>query len=414
MTAVSGCPVSHEVPWFERSFQRDPYSVLTAYREESPVFFDPELGHYIVTRYADIEQILTDRETFAAANASSPLWPPCQEAQDILAAEGYKRVPTLNNSDPPRHGPMRRAVFTCMSRARLRNLEPSIRHHAEDLVVALVEKPVTDLVADLAYPLPAHAGLGLIGTPEEDTEMIKAWGDKRVLLSYGRLAPAEQVGVARNVGAFWRYIEEFVATRNAERRDDLTSDLLRYRDEHPAEVTTDDVINIVYSMALAGHESTTNALSSGLRHLLARPDQWSELAANRSLIPNAVEECLRFDPSVLGHRRITTRDTEVGGVVLPEGSRLVMLFGSAHRDPAHFDEPDAFDVHRENADTHLTFGKGAHFCLGAPLARMEFEVVLELLTEHAPEMRLVEDQEFAYAGNALWRTLTQLLVVPRP
>lgn len=414
MTVVSGCPVTHEVPWFEPGFQRDPYAVLAEFREESPVFFDPELGHYVVTRYADIEHILTERETFAAANASSPLWPPCQEAQDILAAEGYKRVPTLNNSDPPRHGPMRRAVFTCMSRARIRSMEPSIRHYAEALVGALVEKPVADLVADLAYPLPAHAGLGLMGIPEEDTEQIKAWGDKRVLLSYGRLTPEEQVDVARNVGAFWRYVEEFVATRDAQREDDLTSDLLGYRDEHPDQVTTDDVVNMVYSLALAGHESTTNALSSGLRHLLARPDQWRAVVADRSLIPNTVEECLRYDPSVLGHRRITTRETEVGGVPLPEGARVIMLFGSAHRDPAHFVEPDTFDVHRGNADTHLVFGKGAHFCLGAPLARMEFEVVLELLTEHAPAMRLVDHQEFPYAGNAMWRTLSQLLVVPRP
>jgi cytochrome P450 len=127
-----------------------------------------------------------------------------------------------------------------------------------------------------------------------------------------------------------------------------------------------------------------------------------------------VEECLRFDPAVLGHRRITTSATEIGGVPLPEGARIIMLFGSANRDPAHFPAPDDFDVRRDNAGTHLVFGKGVHFCLGAPLARMEFEIVLELLTEHAPEMCLVEGQAFPYAGNALWRTLGELLVEPRP
>lgn len=414
MTVTSGCPVSHTVPWFEPTFQYDPYPLLSGFREEAPVFFDPELDHYVVTRYEDIEQVLTDRTTFASANASSPLWPPCQEAQDILKTEGYKRVPTLNNSDPPRHGPMRKAVLACMSRARMRSLEPSVRHHAEDLVAALVEKPVSDLVADLAYPLPAHAGLGLIGTPESDTEMIKAWGERRVLLTYGHLSPDEQVEVARNVGAFWRYIEQFVADRDAERQDDVTSDLLRYHDEHPDEVTVDDVVNMVYSMALAGHESTTNALSSGLRHLLSHHDQWEALVADRSLIPNAVEECLRFDPPVLGHRRITTCATLVGGVEIPEGARIILLFGSAHRDPEHFPDPDDFDVRRENAGTHLTFGKGVHFCLGAPLARLEFQIVLELLTEHAPAMRLMPDQAFPYAGNALWRTLSELIVEPRP
>lgn len=414
MSVVSGCPVSHAVPWFEPSFQLDPYAVLSEYREESPVFYDPELEHYVVTRYADIEQILTDRDTFAAANASSPLWPPCPEAQEILAAEGYKRVPTLNNSDPPRHGPMRRAVFTCMSRARIRSLEPSVRHHAKELVEALVDESVADLVRDLAYPLPAQAGLGLLGVPEQDIEMIKGWGDKRVLMTYGHLAPTEQVEVARNVGAFWRYVEQFVADRDADRRDDLTSDLLRYREDHSDEVMVEDVVNMVYAMALAGHESTTNAISSGLRHLLGHREQWEALVADRSLITNAVEECLRFDPPVLGHRRVTTSATEVGGVALPEGAPLIMLFGSAHRDPEHFAAPDEFDVHRDNAGTHLSFGKGVHFCLGAPLARMELEIVLELLTQHAPGMRLVADQQFPYAGNAMWRTLTELLVEPRP
>jgi cytochrome P450 len=414
MALTNRCPVSHAIPWLERDFQSDPYAVLLPYREESPVFYEPELDHYVVTRYDDIEHVLLDRDTFAAANASAPLWPPCPEAQAILAAEGYKRVPTLNNSDPPRHGPMRRAVFTCMSRARIRGLEPSVREYALELVGGLIDTPVADLVKDLAYPLPAHAGLGLLGVPEADIEMIKAWGDRRVLMTYGHLSPADQIEVAHNVGAFWRYVEGFVAERDADRSDDLTSDLLAYKDDHSDEVTVEDVVNMVYAMALAGHESTTNAISSGLRHLLAHRDQWDALVADRSLIPNAVEECLRFDPPVLGHRRITTRDTEISGVSLPQGARVIMLFGSAHRDPGHFDDPVAFDVRRANANTHLSFGKGVHFCLGAPLARMELQIVLELLTEQAPHLRLVADQSFPYAGNAMWRTLSELLAEPRP
>jgi cytochrome P450 len=116
----------------------------------------------------------------------------------------------------------------------------------------------------------------------------------------------------------------------------------------------------------------------------------------------------------MGHRRITTTDTEIGGVAVPEGTKIVMLFGSAHRDDKHFPEADRFDVRRRNADEHLTFGKGVHFCLGAPLARMEFQLVLELLTELAPTMRLVEPQTFPYQANVLWRSLEKLLVEPNP
>jgi cytochrome P450 len=186
--------------------------------------------------------------------------------------------------------------------------------------------------------------------------------------------------------------------------------LLRYADDHPDLLVDDDVVNIVYSMALAGHETTTSAIAGGLRHLLARPEQWAALCREPGLIPNAVEELLRFDPPILGWRRITTVATEVGGVAVPEGAKIVMLFASAHRDAAHFPDPDVLDVRRPNAVDHLSFGKGVHFCLGAPLARLEVRIVLELLTELAPDLRLVPGQSPAYSPNVLFRTLEHLLV----
>jgi cytochrome P450 len=411
MSSTPQCPVVR-IPWFDEDFQHDPYALLSELRERSPVVYDQELGYYLVLRYDDVEAMLLDRETFAAANASAPLFPPCPEALEILKAEGYKRVPTLNNADPPRHAPMRKAVFSCMSGRRLRSLEPEIRSFARRLIESLVKKPEFDFISELAHPLPAHAAFGLIGVPEEDHDRIKSWGDKRVLFTYGRLEPAEQIDVAKKVGLFWRYCEGFVAERDAERRDDFTSDLLTYRDENPDAVTIDDVTNIIYSMVLAGHESTTNALGSGFRHFLAARDQWQAVVDDPSLAENAVEECLRFDPPVLGHRRLAARDAEVAGVPIPEGSGLIMVFGSAHRDPRHFPEPDRFDVRREEARTHLTFGKGVHFCLGAPLARLEMRAVIELLCELAPGLQPTEGQALPYAGNALWRTLTELRLRP--
>jgi cytochrome P450 len=214
------------------------------------------------------------------------------------------------------------------------------------------------------------------------------------------------------VGAFWQYIERFVEAKNANRGDDFTSDILRYHDEHPELVTIDDAVNIVYSMALAGHDSTSNAMGNELRHFLAHRDQWQALVDDPTLIPNAVEEALRFDGPVLGHRRTAAVDTEVGGVPIPEGSKLVLLFCSAAHDAEHFPEPDSLDVSRANASDHLAFGKGVHFCLGAPLARLEMQIALELLTELAPKMELVPDQSFPYQPNALFRSIERLMVTP--
>jgi cytochrome P450 len=412
MTAQT-CPVSHGVGWLEQEFLADPYGRLAQLRGDSPVFFDDELQHFIVTRYADIEKCLLDRATFVAKNASSPLWDPAPEAQKVLAEQGYKRVPTLNNADPPRHGPMRKAVFTCMSPKRLRALEDELRSYARAIVEGFIHKPVVDLVAELTHPYPGWAGLTLLGFPEEDFELIKSWSGRRVLFTLGRLPVEEQVAIAENVGAFWQYCERFVDLRTTERRDDFTSDLLRYHDEHPDLVTIDDAVNIVYSMALAGHDSTSNAMGSALRHLLANRDQWKALVADPNLIPNAVEETLRFDGPVMGQRRTAAVDTEVGGVPIPAGSKLVLLFASAAHDAEHFAQPDALDVNRANAVEHLAFGKGVHFCLGAPLARLEVRIVLELLTEMAPNMELVPDQSFPYQPNALFRSIERLMVSTR-
>jgi cytochrome P450 len=407
------CPVAHGIGWLDQGFLVDPYPTLARLREESPVFFDEELDHYIVTRYADVERCLLDRKTFVAKNASSPVWPPAEEAQRVLSEQGYKRVPTLNNADPPRHAPMRKAVFTCMTPRRLRSLEPVLRTRARQLIEVAVGQSPVDLVEALTFPLPGYAGLSLLGIPESDFELIKRWSGRRVLLTYGHLPPDEQVRVAQNVVAFWGYVEDLVAAKNAQRGDDFTSDLLRYHDANPDVVTIDDVVNIVYSMALAGHDSTTNAMGNTLRHLLAHRDQWDALVKDSSRIPNAVEELLRFDGPVLGHRRTAAVDTEIGGVPLPAGAKIVLLFGGAARDPEHFPDPDALDVSRKNAIEHVAFGKGAHACLGAPLARLELVIVLECLTELAPDMRLVADQPFPYLPIMMFRSVEQLLVEPR-
>jgi cytochrome P450 len=409
--SLPSCPMTSGVEWLDQGFLAEPFDALARLRTESPVLFDAELQHYVVTRYADVEEVLRDRTTFLAANASAPIWPPAEAAQRILQDNGYRRVPTLNNADPPRHAPMRTATRTCMTPRRLASLEADLRAFARGLVEDLARQPVVDLVEALADPLPSHAGLGLLGFPDSAATQILHWSDKRVLFTYGHLPEEEQVEVARMMVDFWKFVEAFVHERERDRLDDVTSDLLRYQDDQ-SDVTVEDVVNIVYSLALAGHDSTSNAIANTLRRLLSAPDQWRLLCDEPGLIPNAVEEGLRFDPPVMGHRRLVARDTHIGGVPVPAGAKLVLLFASAGRDADHFARPDEFDVHRSNAGEHLAFGKGVHFCLGAPLARLELQIVLELLTELTPAMRLVEGQTFEYSANALFRSLRHLLVAP--
>ena len=409
---MTNCPVAHDYDPLAPPIVRDPYPVLTRMREEGPVFYLPELDHYIVTRYDDIEAVLLDRETWSASNASSPLNAVCPAAQDVLNA-GYKRVPTLNNADPPRHGPMRKAVLACMTPRRLNALEPTLRAYAENLVKAFQDEPVVDFVSEFAFPFPGFAAFSLLGFPEEDTDQLKEWSRTRVLLTYGKLTEAEQVETAGDIVAMWQYVENQVARRVVERGDDLTSDLVSYSESKPDLVTQFDVVNMVYSMALAGHETTCNTIGSGLFALLRNRDQWQLLVDRPELIPNAVEEILRFDGPVINHRRNAKVDTEIGGVPIPAGSRVMLCFASADHDPAHFDDGDEFLVERADAELHLAFGKGPHLCLGAPLGRLETRIALELLTTMTPEMELVPDQTIEYSPNALFRGLKALQVAPR-
>ncbi|MFI5040756.1 MAG: cytochrome P450 [Acidimicrobiales bacterium] len=409
---MTKCPAAVGYDLLDPAMVVDPYPVLNRWREETPVFYVPEIDHYVVTRFDEVEAILLDRDTWSAVNASSPLMPVCAAAQEVLSS-GFERVPTLNNSDPPRHGPMRKSVLAVMTPRRLRALEPALRDYATGLVTGWREEPVVELVERYSFPFPGFAAFSLLGFPASDTDMLKDWSRNRVLLTYGRLSDEDQVATAKDVLSMWRYVKEFVAQRAKEPVDDLTSDLVRLAGEKPEQLNEFDIVNIVYSMALAGHETTCNTIGNGIYALLRNRDQWQRLVDDPALIPNAVEEILRFDGPVLYHRRTAKVDTEIGGMDVPAGARIMMCFASADHDPGQFgSDAEAFHVDRADAEMHLAFGKGAHLCLGAPLGRLETQISLELLTTMTPDMELVPDQPIGYSPNALFRGLKALLVAP--
>jgi cytochrome P450 len=207
------------------------------------------------------------------------------------------------------------------------------------------------------------------------------------------------------------YVEDFVRGRADDLRDDYTSDLLRIREEDEDALSLEEVTSIIYSLTFAGHETTTNLIANGLRQLLTRREAWNELREDPDLIENAVEEMLRFDTSVSAWRRMATRPIEISGVEVPEEARLLLLLASANRDEEQFDEPDVFDIHRENAGKHLAFSQGIHYCLGAALARLEAGIAFKLLTARMPDLRLAsEDQTMEFDPNISFRGPKELWV----
>jgi cytochrome P450 len=389
--AMPGCPVRRLDP-FSAAFTANPYETFDGVRDAGPVVYDDDLDMFVVSRHGDIDQILTDPATFSSANVVRPVCPVGPQAQEILA--NFHLDPVLANSDPPQHLRMRRITAKMLTPRRMAMLDEEIRRRAELLVGQLLAQPVADFAAEVAFPLPAYTGLMLLGYPKEDFEQLKQWSRNRVQLNWGSADPQLQAEIAANLLAHWEYIARLVEQRSADPRGDMISELIRAHQDDPENLTRNEVITIIFTLTTAAHESTTNAMLNAVYALLTHRDQYEKLCADPRLVPNAVEETLRYVAAVISWRRIVAHDTELAGVALPAGAQVLMLFGAANRDPERYQSPDSFDITRENAGGHLTFGRGTHYCLGASLARLQLQVVFELLACRAPGLTLAEPVEF--------------------
>jgi cytochrome P450 len=388
----------------------DPYPDFARLVADRPVFWAPELGYWVVSRHADCRQVLRDHETFSASNTLSPVLPPCPAAGAALAAGGFRSVPTLTNVDPPAHTRTRRIAHLAFTPRRVAQRETFVRDLVRRFIASQPADGTVDIVRALTYELPALVVFDVLGVPPSDVDAIKEGSANRLLFMFGRSDEATQVRTAEGMAAFWRYCESLAEDRRAHPRDDFTSDLVHHPDEAGQPLTQQEVSTILFGLLLAGHETTTNILGNGLRRLLSHRQAWEAICADPSLVPNAVEEILRFDSSVPTWRRVTTRATTLGGVELPQGAKLLVGLGSANHDDSHFRDGERFDVRRENAKDQLAFSWGRHTCLGARLARMEMRVFLEQITKRLPHMELVPGQTFAYSPNTSHRGPEHVLV----
>jgi cytochrome P450 len=410
-SASGGCPVTHGFKPFDAEYVADPYPFFNNLREGMPVAYAPNHDLYLVTRFEDILAVFKNRDVFSAANASAPFSPICPVAQGILS-NGFARKPTFNNADAPRHTAMRSAAGKCLTPRRWRATEPLIRSYVDERVARIREMEVADLGAELIFPSTSYAGFALLGFPAQDTEMLQSWCGKRVLLTYGQLGEAEQTLAAQQLVDFWRYVHDFVRMRETNPADDFTSDVLAVARASNGAVTTDDVDSMVYSLSLAAHETTANAMLNGFNQLMRHRDVWEDLLAHRDLIPGAVEELMRFDSPTVTHRRIAKVDTEIDGVKIPAGATVMLVLGAGNHDPARFPDPEKIDIRRKNALEHLAFGKTWHFCLGAPLARFEYALVLQRLLETMPDMTFADETPLNYTPLVLFRGPEKLFVRP--
>lgn len=403
----TGCPVSAEAAAFdpfEGPYQVDPAEALRWSRDREPVFWSPRLGYWVVTRYADVKQVFRDVETFSPAIALEKITPVSPEAEATLRKYDYAMNRTLVNEDEPAHMERRRALMKSFELDELAHHEPMVRRLTQEYLDRLVDKGEADLVDEMLWEIPLTVALHFLGVPEEDMDTLRQYSIAHTVNTWGRPSPAEQVAVAEAVGKFWQYAGKVL---DKMRQDPSGHGWMEYairRQKELPDVVTDSYL---HSMMMAGivaaHETTANASANMLRLLLENRAVWEEVCANPSLIPNTVEEALRHAGSVAAWRRIALKDTTVGGVAIPKGAKLLIVSASANHDERHFENPDDLDVYRANTADHLTFGYGAHQCMGKNLARMEMRIFLEEFTRRLPHMELVPGQTFTYLPNTSFR-----------
>ncbi len=402
----TGCPVSQRAADFDPfsdGYNQDPPDYVRWSREQEPIFYSPKLGYWVVTRFADIKAIFRDNRTFSPSIALEKITPTGPEANAVLASYGFALNRTLVNEDEPAHMPRRRVLMEPFTPEALKHHEPLVRRLTQQYIDRFIDDGRADLVDQMLWEIPLTVALHFLGVPEDDMDTLRKYSIAHTVNTWGRPAPEHQVEVAHAVGNFWQFAGQLLEKM---REDPDAPGWMQYgirkQAEQPDVVTDSYLHSMMMAGIVAAHETTANASANALKLLLENRAVWQNICDNPALIPNAVEECLRHNGSVAAWRRIVTQDTQVGGIDLPSGSKLLIVTSSANHDERHFADADAVDIRRDNASDHLTFGYGSHQCMGKNLARMEMQIFLEAFTLRLPHMKLRE-QRFSYVPNTSFR-----------
>lgn len=396
---ASTTPPGSRFDLFREPQLSDPYPFFGRLRQEAPVFYAEDIGHWVVSRYQDVEQVLKDHENYSAQNAIAPIHPLCEAARQALEDGGWNVVPALGNADRPQHTRTRRSVVKAFAPRRIAALEPYVSAMLNSAVDRLQQQGEAELMAELLFDLPAYVILKLLGFPDEQAAAIKEGAKNRILFVWGRPDDEEQTRLAAGLAGFFGLCRDLVDERLARPADDLTSELLRVRGGNDGILSLELIASILFAFFTAGHETTSSLLGNSIIQLLRRREAWERIAADPSLIPGAVQEILRYDSSVISWRRKARREVEIAGVKVPADGELLLLLGAANHDDEVFEDPEMLDIERRNAGRHLSFGTGVHRCLGATLAQMEARLTLETLSRRLPGMRLAAGQRFEYLPN---------------
>lgn len=413
-----------------------PFAHYAALRQHEPVHrMDGErVGRpgrdvYAVSTYDLVSQVLSDWRTFSSKVGSPGALPPAHLVPKLreIGQAGYERPPTMLTADPPVHTRYRRLVSKAFTPRRVAELAPTIEAIVEDLCDAMdarlaAGEAVIDVVPALSVPIPTRTVAAALGVPQDRYADFKRWADGSVASIGRELDDEGWLEAARIVVELQQYFAAELADRQANPRDDLLTDLVRARltPEERADVELEGVegealsmgemISIVQQLQVAGSETTASLIGDIIVMLHERPDEWERLRSDPSRAGGIVEEALRLASPNQGMYRQVTVDTELGGVPLAAGSTLFVMFGSANRDEDAYEQADRLNPDRPHVAQHLAFGRGPHYCIGAPLARLEATIALNTLARRYTRIEVVAPDQLRYGASSILRGLTALPV----
>jgi cytochrome P450 len=367
----------------------DPHPLYQRARRTEPVFYSPRMEAWVVTRFDDVDTVLKDPGTFSSVNSIRVT---TEMSTATLAAlmDGYPLMPDHVTSDGDTHRRLRAPYARRLTLATAKAFEAGIRTRAGTLVDSFVADGRADLFRRYASPLPVATVAELFGIAATDTDLATSGSVAMFALGSANLAEADEVHAAEELVAFQHLMAGYVRQRRTAPEGDLISDVvtaLAPGDEPLRFNQEAELVGTICGTFAAGHITTTDTIVNAVWVLLAHPEQWDLLRRRPELVPNAVEEVLRYEPPVPTIFRRTTRATTIAGVDVPEGADVLLVFASANRDEDRYPDADRFDVTR-TPSRHFGFGAGVHTCLGAPLARTQARIALEVLVERLPEVRL--------------------------
>jgi cytochrome P450 len=393
MTHPSGIAGSFGYRPSSAAFIADPYPVFARLRAEAPVTYDDDTGQWLISRHADVSALLRDRRLgrsylHVADHAEFGRTPPPAWQEPFTATARAQMI----DREPPDHTRLRRLVTTAFTPRTVEGMRPLISQIVDGLVDGALARGTFDLLADVIEPLPVTVIAAMLGIPEEDRALLRPWSADMTMMFELDATEADQRRAVAATVAFTDYLRSLTRSRRLAPQPDLISELLAVS-EGTDSLSEDELIGTAILLLNAGHEASVNGAGNAWRTLFLHPAALARLRAEPGLAASAVEELLRFDTSAPMFERWVLEDIEVGGVPIARGQELALLFASANRDEAAFTAADEVRLDR-SPNPHLTFGAGIHFCLGAPLARAELQILFRALAERLPTMELTAEPVF--------------------